>query len=283
MSWVRIDDHAHEHRKQTAAGPAACWLWVCGLMYCNRQGKRDGVIPASALHTLGVDGAKRLAAKLVEVGLWEQTDTGFLVHDYHDYQPTDEQMEERRAKRREAGRLGGQRSGEARREANAKQVASKVLGENEAKANPDPDPDPDPRSDQPETHSQDPTPVSPAEPEEPGVFGPAVSVVQLTYQRAYERGIGKVTGRPFAMPAPQRPELHQAMVSHARSASTGKALRGDVLLGWLEAAAEDFARFVVAEVAKEPKALDWYSGLGPKGFLKFLNRDALLAEARRVG
>lgn len=106
MSWVKIDDHANEHRKQVAAGPVACWLWACGLMYANRQPTRDGFIPVGVVSMLFAGANKKLAEKLVEVGLWEATDGGYRVHDYHDYQPTQEETDERRSRRVERARKG---------------------------------------------------------------------------------------------------------------------------------------------------------------------------------
>lgn len=128
MAWVRIDDQAPRHKKMLRAGPAACWLWVCGIAHCQSQ-LTDGFIPTEAVPLLGVTkGVKPLLDKLVEVGLFEVTDGGYRVHDYHDYNASRDQAIERRdeihdAKSR-AGRLGGLRSGEARR---LKQNGSSVL------------------------------------------------------------------------------------------------------------------------------------------------------------
>ena len=88
MSWVRIDDRAPEHRKQLAAGPVACWLWVCGLAYCNRQPARDGFIPVAVLPMLyPLLGVLKHATRLVDVGLWHRGEGGYLVHDYNDFGP----------------------------------------------------------------------------------------------------------------------------------------------------------------------------------------------------
>jgi hypothetical protein len=138
MSWVKLDDHANEHEKQIAAGGEACWLWACGLMYCNRQKKRTGFVPSKQVRMLFAGytslQAERLAKDLVAAGLWEPADGGFIVHDYHVYQPRPEVIDARV----EAGRSGGVKSGESRRskteakcEAKPKQSAS---GEFEAVA-----------------------------------------------------------------------------------------------------------------------------------------------------
>ena len=122
MSWAKIDDRANEHEKQLAAGPRACWLWACGLMYCNRQTKKTGRIPKAVVHggMLFLGTGKKDAEKLVEVGLWYERDEHYEVHEYHGWNP---ELSEKRA---EAGRAGGRASGEARREANPKQLASDV-------------------------------------------------------------------------------------------------------------------------------------------------------------
>lgn len=154
MSWVRIDDKANQHRKQIAAGPVACWLWACGLMYCNGQKARDGIISQGAVLMLYPGAKLAQAEKLVEVGLWERVPNGFRVHDYHEYQPTAEEAAVVAARRAEAGRRGGMASGHTRKqtatidEAKTKQLASSRLAPGfvhvEAKPNPDPDPDPVP-------------------------------------------------------------------------------------------------------------------------------------------
>lgn len=114
MSWVRIDDGAPEHRKQLDAGVRACWLWLCGLAYCNRQKARDGVIPLTKVKLLYPGLGLKEAERLVDVKLWDRHPNGYVIHDYHDYQPDPERAEEIRAARAAAGRLGGQRSAEAK-------------------------------------------------------------------------------------------------------------------------------------------------------------------------
>jgi hypothetical protein len=102
MSWAKVDDRANEHHKQLDAGPEACWFWVCGLMYANRQPDRDGLIPERALTLLyPVKNPKKLAEKLVEVGLWDKTPGGYQIHNYHGWNPTPEQIEADKAAARE--------------------------------------------------------------------------------------------------------------------------------------------------------------------------------------
>lgn len=132
MAWIRIDDNAPHHRKMLQAGPAACWLWVCGLAYCQRM-LSDGFIPNEAMSLLGVKSWKTHAPSLIAARLWHQTPDGYQIHDYLNYQFSASESETRKTKhsheRSEAGRIGGLRSGEAR---HAKQIEAKRPKQNEA-------------------------------------------------------------------------------------------------------------------------------------------------------
>jgi hypothetical protein len=126
MAWVKIDDQAPRNAKLLRAGPAACWLWVCGLAHCQSQ-LSDGFIADAALAMMGVSGVSRcqkLAGVLVACGLFERVDGGYQVHDYHDYNATRSEAQAGRSelshKRAEAGRLGGLRR--ASKLANVKQT-----------------------------------------------------------------------------------------------------------------------------------------------------------------
>lgn len=116
------------------AGPAACWLWVCGIAHSQSQ-TTDGFISFEVLPMIGVKGATRcrkLAEMLVSAGLFDRVSGGYAVHDYHAFNATREEALVRRVdlhnKRAIAGRLGGLRSGEAKRQAKAHQnAASEIL------------------------------------------------------------------------------------------------------------------------------------------------------------
>lgn len=110
MPWVRVDDGFTDHPKVMAAGPAASWLYVCGLTYSARL-LTDGFIPASQVRKLAdLENAGALADTLVRVGLWQRCDGGFRIHDYHDYNPTAEKVKADRAAAAE--RMRKVRSGE---------------------------------------------------------------------------------------------------------------------------------------------------------------------------
>lgn len=107
MAWVKLDEKFPDHPKVSAAGPLASWLYVCGVAYCNRM-LTDGFIPAAQVRRLAdVDNSDELAARLVTAGLWEETDDGFQIHDYLDYQPSRKHVEAIAQSRAEAGSKGG--------------------------------------------------------------------------------------------------------------------------------------------------------------------------------
>ena len=143
MAWVTVDDQAPRHHKMLTAGPDACWLWVCALAH-SQSLLTDGFVSDAALPMIGVPGAgrvRRLAEKLVAVGLFEREDGGYRVHDYHHHNATAEEARQRRAsiseRRAAAGRVGGMRSGiERRRNANeATKQNTKPNGSNVSKQN----------------------------------------------------------------------------------------------------------------------------------------------------
>ncbi len=95
MSWVRLDDGAPGHRKIVGLSDAAFRLWVVGLTYCNQQANDGRFSVASARIMSGYLASPELGrssmAELCAVGLWIETADGFEVHDYLEYQPSQEE------------------------------------------------------------------------------------------------------------------------------------------------------------------------------------------------
>jgi hypothetical protein len=138
--WVRVDDKVPHHPKFIRAGPIASWLWVCGNCYCSKY-LTDGFIEESIVRGLGdIPNARKHAATLVLVGLWERCDNGYRVHDYHHYNPTAEEIQQLRVVRAEQGRLGGLAKALAIRQANCKQVTKLEFSKNVADIDIDPIP-----------------------------------------------------------------------------------------------------------------------------------------------
>lgn len=132
MTWTKLDDNIYDNPKMVKAGEDAADLYVRALVYCNKH-LTDGRIEAEVLGAITRKrNSAKLAADLVRVGAWEtHPEGGWMVHDFHDHNPTAEEVMAKRAelsaKRSEAGKLGGMRSGERRsNEAKLKQAASVV-------------------------------------------------------------------------------------------------------------------------------------------------------------
>lgn len=109
MPWVKLTDDWYDDADIAAVGPLGLAMWVTGLTWCARN-LTDGHIPRRQarrlidLQGIAVDGepalADDVASQLVEVGLWSQTNTGYLVRNYHRYQPTRQKVLTDRAKDR---------------------------------------------------------------------------------------------------------------------------------------------------------------------------------------
>lgn len=101
MTWVKLDEQFPEHRKVIAAGGDAAWLFICMLAYCNRN-ETDGVIPGDVVARLSDRRhPAKLTARLFDVGLLEGHPDGWLVHDYHEYQPSRAKLDAARDAARE--------------------------------------------------------------------------------------------------------------------------------------------------------------------------------------
>jgi uncharacterized protein YdaU (DUF1376 family) len=125
VAWIRVESSVARNKKFVKAGPAASWLWVCGLAYCQ-EGLTDGFIPTEALEYLGVKHPRKMAVQLVLACLWDAVEGGWQVHDYLDENRSAAEVQAIKAERRAAGAEGGRVSGIARRakrdaEANLKQ------------------------------------------------------------------------------------------------------------------------------------------------------------------
>lgn len=107
MGWVRVDDDFYDHEKFMGLSLAGMGLWVALLAWSNRNLK-DGCIPLALPQRFGAD--DECMAELVSAGLLEPGDECWTIHDYHDFQPSAEEVLAKReavsAKRADAGRKG---------------------------------------------------------------------------------------------------------------------------------------------------------------------------------
>lgn len=155
MAWVRIDEEFADHPKVMAAGPLGMAMQVAALCYANRY-LTDGFIPhAAASKLLNLDGLgmriwsgeisgggenaswQLIIEDLVAAGMWVETEGGWRIHDYEDYQPSRADVEADRDAARERMR----RVRANGRQNTARRSAAVRLNSDESSPNPDTDTD----------------------------------------------------------------------------------------------------------------------------------------------
>jgi hypothetical protein len=265
MDWVKLRTHVIDHPRFLEVGTAARDLWTWGMLYSGEH-ELDGKLPMVSVMTSawgrGDRANVKLASTLVEAGLWERTENGYLILRWSEQgNLTKAQL----SADREAARSRKKTKGSPELLPNESRTSEKVPTSTSNSLS---------CSDLPEGES--------AREGAEDVTGIKPSMVR--YREAYVAGVTAGKGSPWAWPpmpgakyADQ--DLGLAISTFAKSRSTGQGLRGDKLTGWIAAAAEDFVRHVL-EAEDDPK---FWSNFAPKGLVRFLNQDVMSEEARRVG
>jgi hypothetical protein len=104
VSWFKVDDHLHSHRKAMRAGVEAMGLWVLAGSWSAAE-ESDGWVPGYVLGRLVGANGEALAGQLVGAGLWhpgeKDGEDGYVFHSWEDFQPTRASLEAKRAAQRE--------------------------------------------------------------------------------------------------------------------------------------------------------------------------------------
>lgn len=94
MSWARLDDGFHQHRKIAPLPLAAVGLHTKALTYCAAN-LTDGFVPDSVVTMLvGSEASSALTAALTQIypgnesAVWTIADGGFRIHDYLHFNPS---------------------------------------------------------------------------------------------------------------------------------------------------------------------------------------------------
>lgn len=106
MAWGRLDDGLHKSVKWRRATKGARALWTTAFSWCLDE-LTDGFVPDDMLRVL--DGTKKEAQTLVDVGLWETRKHGWKFHDWHDYNPDAASIKAAKAKESAGAALGNHR------------------------------------------------------------------------------------------------------------------------------------------------------------------------------
>ena len=103
--WTPLAVNYFRHPKIIGITPRARLLHLAGFCYCQEH-VTDGLIPEGALPVLAAEaGSSRAAAKeLVDGGLWERVDGGWLVDGWMEWNRSADEIERRKADARDRKR-----------------------------------------------------------------------------------------------------------------------------------------------------------------------------------
>lgn len=103
LPWIRLDVGLSRNHKilvlTTRKQFQAVTAYVFGLLYVGEQGT-DGFIPREALP--GLSCTTKVAAELVEAGLWKADPGGWMVNGWADKQLTSDEAQQRSNRARAA-------------------------------------------------------------------------------------------------------------------------------------------------------------------------------------
>lgn len=110
MAWARLDDSFYDHPKTLRLWdkcPAAIALHCRAICWCAKH-EQDGLLPTAIVNTISPvqrDRDEQIKA-LTDEGAWHKDPRGdgYVIHDYLDYNPSKEEIAEKRRKDRERKR-----------------------------------------------------------------------------------------------------------------------------------------------------------------------------------
>lgn len=115
MDWVKLLTEFEGHPKVLAAGNAGAGVYARSLAYCGKY-ETDGYVPKEwADQAVAREGQHDLPGRLVDQGLWGETDSGYLIRDFTEVNRSHEEMNDLRETRSNAGKRGGQAKAKAKR------------------------------------------------------------------------------------------------------------------------------------------------------------------------
>lgn len=104
MPWARLDDNFYVHPKVRKAWRCrpALGLHAMALSYCMKHGS-EGKLPEEFVEDQLPDPGERdqVTAVLVDCGLWSRNGHGWFVHDFLEYNPSNDDVRARREVDRE--------------------------------------------------------------------------------------------------------------------------------------------------------------------------------------
>lgn len=103
MTWGKMDDKAHRNKKvrklyrMGAKGREAYGVWTFRWSWCLDDPDLTGFVPEEELDAGELRAAELLCSDLHEGrGLWVKVEGGYKFHDFHEYNPTKDQVERKK-------------------------------------------------------------------------------------------------------------------------------------------------------------------------------------------
>ena len=98
MAWFKLDDSTYDHPKMLPLSDAAFRLWVRAGIWSAKH-LTDGYISDQVLVVL--QARPKNVDELIAAKLWHTERDGVRFHDWHHYQPSRAEVEEKRRRERE--------------------------------------------------------------------------------------------------------------------------------------------------------------------------------------
>lgn len=102
-TFVRVDTGYDEHPKVMPLSDSAFRAHIEAICWSGRNHRQNGLIPAAVARKKW---RGKVLAELVDAGLLDPDDDGYLVHDYLDFNRSAEEISAYRDARGDAGALG---------------------------------------------------------------------------------------------------------------------------------------------------------------------------------
>lgn len=258
MIFAKVDVCLPTHPKFVKAGPAAVGYWVAALAY-SRGHDLSGFVPEESVGVLlglGEREGRKLADRLVEVGLFEPREGGYHIVNYEQKNETKEQTAARRAATRERVDIHRKRKAEeAGRNAGGNAVTDPVTNNTGTLFVPGSGSASGSGSVSPE--------IAPASGPLPRSM---VAVEKAYWIAAYERAVDAARRPKATIPYTFKAAAIGALVSIVEKHCTGEH-RQDIS-AWVERAVTAFVRAVDGLGEDISKA---WSSYGPDGLQKWFN------------
>lgn len=127
MTWVKLDDGFATHPKIEELSDRSLRVHLRGLCFCAKH-LTDGHIPTKTAKAMG---PAKCLTELVDSTLWEVNGSGYVVHDYTEYNPTRAEVEDVREKRHKRAVAGAKARWDKDAQSDAASDATSILDSND--------------------------------------------------------------------------------------------------------------------------------------------------------